>query len=314
MEAGNGTVTKEFLIVGFSEIPELQVPLFVLLLWIYLITVVGNLVVLSIIYFNPQLHKPMYYFLAQMSFLDMCSISVTLPKAMAVHLTGLKTISFTACIVQLYFFLFFVSTESALLAVMAYDRYVAICNPLHYNSIMSRKTCVKMAAISWLVGVADAVPHPLLTSRFSFCGPLLLRHFFCDLTALMKLTCSDTFLMVILTFALGAPLGIGSTLLIMTSYVLIICTILNIRSAVGRRRAFSTCSAHLTAVLLFYMTIFCSYLRPMSRYSQGEDQLYSVFYAVLIPMLNPLIYTLRNKEVKKAFEKACGKTIHFQET
>ncbi|KAJ1122064.1 hypothetical protein NDU88_000569 [Pleurodeles waltl] len=313
MEGDNRTSTTDFVILGLSDRPELQVPIFAALLVIYMITLVGNSVVLGIIYLSPQLHTPMYYFLGQMSFLDLCSISVTLPKAMTVHLNDLKTLSFGACIAQLYFFLFLVSTESVLLTAMAYDRYVAICNPLRYTTIMSKKSCAKLSAISWLIGVVDAVPHPLLTSRLSFCDSRQLRHFFCDLTALMKLTCGDSYIIVIMTFALGAPLGIGSTLLTMTSYALIISTILNIRSAAGRRQAFSTCSAHLSAVLLFYMTILCAYLRPMSMYSHGEDQLYSFFYAVMIPMLNPLIYTLRNKDVKNALRKACGKRKNIQE-
>ncbi|XP_069506039.1 olfactory receptor 5G9-like [Ambystoma mexicanum] len=301
----NHSHVTEFFIQGFSDNPNLQVPLFFVLLLVYLITVAGNSMVLSVICLDPHLHKPMYLFLLHMSFIDICFTSVTLPKAMAVHLAKQNAISIAACTSQLYFFLLFVSTEFLLLTAMAFDRYVAICNPLRYSTIMSRRMCAQLAATSWIISILDAMPHTLLISGLSFCGRQHLNHFFCDITALSKLACSDTSSMAIITFTIGVLLGISSSMMTVTSYALIIATILRIRSAAGRHLAFSTCSAHLTAVLLFYGTAFCNYLRPGAIFNSGEEKLFSLFFAALIPMLNPLIYTLRNKEVKKALQKAC---------
>ncbi|XP_078510221.1 olfactory receptor 5AR1-like [Lissotriton helveticus] len=300
MEVGNHTAVTEFLILGFSENPELQEPMAALLLLIYLISVLANSMVFCAICFDPRLHKPMYFFLLHMSVIDISLTSVTLPKAIAIHLSEKKIISLDACITQLYFFQLFVSTEFLLLTAMAYDRYAAICNPLRYTTIMSKRMCAQLATASWTIGILDAIPHSLLISKMSFCGHQNLNHFCCDVTALTKLTCSDTIGIITFSFAIGVFLGIPASMMTLTSYVFIIITILRIRSSTGRRHAFSTCSAHITAVLLYYATAFCNYLTPRSFYKNGEEKIFSLFFAAVIPMLNPLIYTLRNKEVNKA--------------
>ncbi|XP_029452797.1 olfactory receptor 1C1-like [Rhinatrema bivittatum] len=245
----------------------------------------------------------MYFFLTNLSFLDICNTSATLSTLLDSLLTGETRISFSLCIAQLYFFISFTSIEFFLLAVMAYDRYVAICDPLQYVLIMNRRTCALLASASWITGFMDSVPHMFLTSQFSFCKGNEINHFFCDFTALMKLSCSDILNIEIVLFTEGVLLAVIPTVLTLTSYVYIITSILKIRSAQGRRKAFSTCSSHLTVVILFYGTLIFVYMRPASMYSPDQDKLFSLLYTALIPMLNPIIYSLRNEEVKKALTK-----------
>ncbi|XP_030050890.1 olfactory receptor 1G1-like [Microcaecilia unicolor] len=245
----------------------------------------------------------MYFFLSNLSFLDICNTSVTLSTLLHSLMTGEILISFSVCIAQLYVFCSLTSTELFLLTAMAYDRYVAICNPLRYVLIMNRRVCVLLASVSWILGFMDMVPHTFLISQFSFCEGNEINHFFCDATPLMKLSCSDLISIEIVIFIVGPFAIVIPFGLTLTSYMYIISRILKIHSANGRRKTFSTCSSHLTIVILFYGTIICVYMRPASMYSPDEDKLFSLLYTALIPMLNPIIYSLRNEDIKKSLTK-----------
>ncbi|XP_030050889.1 olfactory receptor 1G1-like [Microcaecilia unicolor] len=252
---------------------------------------------------DTHLKKPMYFFLGNLSFLDICNTSVTLSTLLHTLIIGETLISFPLCIAQLYFFISFTGTEFFLLTAMAYDRYVAICNPLHYVLIMNRRNCVLLASASWIFGFIDMLPHTFLISQLSFCEGNKIDHFFCDALPLMKLSCSDLINIEIVIFIVGPFVVVIPFGLTLTSYMYIISRILKIHSANGRRKTFSTCSSHLTIVILFYGTIICVYMRPASMYSPDEDKLFSLLYTALIPMLNPIIYSLRNEDIKKSLTK-----------
>ncbi|XP_029435541.1 olfactory receptor 5V1-like [Rhinatrema bivittatum] len=245
----------------------------------------------------------MYFFLGNLSFLDLCITSVTLSALRDNLFTGNTLISFSVCIVHVYFLLSFLGTEFFLLTAMGFDRYVAICDPLRYDLIMNRAVCVLLASASWTSAFVFTVPQTVLTSQFSFCGHKEIDHYFCDLTALMKLSCSSRHNIEIVIFTEGVFLAVIPFVLTLVSYVCIISSILKIRSVKGRRKAFSTCSSHLTVLILFYGTLICVYLRPASTYSPGQGKLFSLLYTAVIPMLNPIIYSLRNQEVKNALKK-----------
>ncbi|XP_014435774.1 olfactory receptor 5AR1-like [Pelodiscus sinensis] len=309
MEEGNHSVVTEFILSGLTDRPELQVPLFVLFLLIYVITLVGNGGMALLITIDTRLHTPMYFLLRSLSFFDLCCSSVIAPKMLQIFLAERKSISRTACIVQLYFFSWFADIECLLLAVMAYDRYVAICNPLFYTVAMSRQQCNQLVAGVCAAGLADAMIHTCCTFRLSFCCSNIINHFFCELPPLLALSCSDTLINEIVLIASICFTLVISIVIILLSYVYIISTILRIRSAEGRRKAFSTCTCHLTAVILFYGSQLFIYLRPPSSNSMETDKVASVFYTLVIPMLNPIIYSLRNTEVKDALRKAIYKPL-----
>ncbi|KAG8435522.1 hypothetical protein GDO86_013453 [Hymenochirus boettgeri] len=245
----------------------------------------------------------MYMFLRNLSFLDISYSTTVFPKLLHMVYTQQKTISFTGCIIQLYFFMVCACTEFFLLGVMAYDRYVAICHPLHYVLLMSLKQCAKLTTGVWAVGLLDPLVHTLLTANLSFCSTHHIDHFYCDLVPLLKITCSDISTIHILNYINASTLGVGTFSLTSVSYVYIIRTILKIRSSQGRQKAFSTCTSHLTCVTLFYGTVFGSYLKPMGSYDPLQDSLFALLYIALVPMLNPIIYTLKNKEFKDNFKK-----------
>ncbi|XP_053305925.1 olfactory receptor 1019-like [Spea bombifrons] len=291
-----------FIIQGFSNVPELQSPLFVLFLMIYLMILLGNLTIFTVILLNSHLHTPMYIFLLNLSFIDMCFTSTILPNLLHVLFTQHKYISFSGCMVQMYFFVSLACTEYFLLTAMAYDRYLAICHPLHYVLFMSLKNCGFFIAAAWTVGFLDPTGHVVLLAKLSFCGSHVIDHFFCDVSPLLKLSCSDTFSAELMIYIEGVLVTFNSFMLTVTSYFFIISTILKMSSE-DRRKAFSTCGSHMTCVVIFYGTIFCLYVRPTSSYSPERDKFFSLFYIVLIPMLNPIIYTLKNKEFKRAFIK-----------
>ncbi|KAM9121274.1 olfactory receptor 5V1-like [Pangshura tecta] len=303
----NQTTVTEFILLGLSNDSNLQIPLFLVFLVIYLITLVGNILIMLVIKVDPQLHTPMYFFLSNLSFLDVCYSSVTVPKMLENFLAEQKTISVSGCIAQIFFFIFMVGTEIFLLSVMAYDRYAAICNPLIYSTTMSHKVCVKMVLGAWISGFLDSLVNTLYLTDLTFCSPHEINHFSCELPLLLQLSCTNTFAneMVILCFSM--TLGFASLLLILTSYICILSTILGIRTSEGRRRAFSTCASHITIVLLFCGTAFIRYMRPASGYSFALDKLVSVQYSILTPMLNPIIYSLKNKDVKLALRKLLGR-------
>ncbi|XP_030042681.1 olfactory receptor 1019-like [Microcaecilia unicolor] len=303
MEEENITTVTEFIILGFPEFPELQIPLFLLFLLIYLIVLMGNLTIITVTCLDPRLHTPMYFFLCNLSFLDISSTSVTLPKLMDIFLRKGQHVSVKGCFTQMHFFLALASVEFFLLTVMAYDRYVAVCHPLHYAVIINVKVCVLMAAGSWVIGFLDPVIHTVLISHFSYCASNEINHFFCDLSALLTLSCSRTYTVESMSLIAAALMGLPCFTTTLTSYAYIISTILRIQSTEGRRKAFSTCSSHLTVVILFYGTIMCLYIRPTSMQSLDQNKLFAVLYNILIPMFNPVIYGLKNREVKGALRK-----------
>ncbi|XP_078510138.1 olfactory receptor 5V1-like [Lissotriton helveticus] len=307
MEAANFTSVEGFLLLLFSDHPKMQIPLFVAFVLIYTTTLIGNLLIMTIIYGTLHLHTPMYFFLTNLSFLDIIYTSIIFPQMLA-HFFEHKTyISFTECLLQVYFFMAMVTLEFILLAVMAYDRYVAICNPLRYTTIMNKDVCFRLAAGSWVLGLMDVIPHTVLISGLSFCASHEINHFFCDVTALLKLSCTSTLIIEALSYFLGATVALMSFLLIITSYISIISAILKLQSMQQRQKAFSTCSSHLTVVILFYGSVCSTYLRPSSTYSMNYNKIVSLSYITVTPLCNPIIYSLKNKEFKNAMKRKKNK-------
>lgn len=307
MDEDNCTVVTEFILVGFTYRYDLQIFLFVVFLLVYMITVTGNIGIIVVVRTDSRLHTPMYFFLSNLSFLDLCYSSVITPNMLMSFLSYRKTISYVGCFTQLYFYAVCSTAECYLLAMMAYDRYAAICNPLLYTVIMSQRLCTWMVFASYLAGFLNATIHTASGLRVLFGDSNVIDHFFCDGPPLMKLACSDTNLNQILTFAFVGFNEVTTTSIVLISYLCIFCTIFRIHSNKGRQKAFSTCTSHLTAVSLFYGTLLFMYLRPSSSYSMEEDKIVAVFYTVVIPLVNPLIYSLRNKDVKDAFRRAIEK-------
>ncbi|XP_077175090.1 olfactory receptor 5G9-like [Paroedura picta] len=298
----NHTIVYHFIFLGLVNSPELQIPLFILFLMVYLITIIGNLGMILLIRMDSRLHTPMYFFLSNLSFVDLCYSSVVTPKMLVDFVMESRTISLAGCAAQMWFFGLFVGVECYLLASMAYDRYVAISNPLLYTVVMSRKFWAQLLAGPYVVGLLNAITHTSLTFQLTFCESKI-NHFFCDIPAVISLSCSDTQLNKLVLFAMSCTLGTVSSSIVIISYIYLLGAILKIRSAEGRRKTFSTCSSHLTVVSIFFGTLFFIYVRPTSSCSVDEDKLISMFYTVVIPMLNPLIYSIRNKEVKDALRR-----------
>ncbi|XP_003423532.2 olfactory receptor 5D18-like [Loxodonta africana] len=287
-----------FTLLGFSDCPELMVPLFLVFMAIYSVTVVGNPGMIVIIRINPKLHAPMYFFLSHLSFVDFCYSSIVAPKVLVNLVVEDRTISFLGCVVQFFLFCTFVVTGSFLLAVMAYDRFVAICNPLLYTVAMSQRCCAMLVVGSYAWGIACSFVLTCSALKLSFHGFDTINHFFCEFSSLLSLSCSDTSLSQLLLFIFATFNEVSILLNILTSYVSIVVTILKMHSASGRHKAFSTCASHLTAITIFDGTILFLYCVPNTKNSRGTVKVASVFYTVVIPMLNPLIYSLRNKDVK----------------
>uniref|UniRef100_A0A8D0LM98 Olfactory receptor n=1 Tax=Sus scrofa TaxID=9823 RepID=A0A8D0LM98_PIG len=302
----NLSSVTEFILEGLTKCPELQLPLFLLFLGIYVVTVVGNLGMILLIAISSQLHTPMYYFLSHLSFIDLCYSSVITPKMLLNFLSEKNIISFLECMAQLYFFLIFVIAEGYILTIMAYDRYVAICSPLLYNIIMSHRVCSIMMAVVYSLGLFGATVHTARMSTLSFCGSHTISHYFCDILPLLSLSCSSTHINEILLFIIGGVNTLVPTLAMLISYAFILSSILRIRSSDGRSKAFGTCSSHLMAVGIFFGSITFMYFKPPSSNTMEQEKVSSVFYTTVIPMLNPLIYSLRNKDVKKALRKVVG--------
>ncbi|XP_069083508.1 olfactory receptor 8D1-like [Pleurodeles waltl] len=306
MKGSNWTLVKEFIILGITDNPELQFPLFVLFLLIYIITVVCNLSIIILIWISPQLHTPMYFLLSNLSFVDLCYSSVITPKMLDTFLLN-KTISLAGCVTQYFFFIYMGTAEIYFLTVMSYDRYVAICKPLLYPTIMTKQVCTCIVVVGSLIALLQSLIQSICILRLSFCGSNEITHFYCDVLPLLKLSCSDTSLNVALVFYDGCCIITLSVGFITSSYTCIISTILRIRSSKGRWRTFSTCSSHLASVTLLFGSLTFTYLSPSSNYSLEQDRVSSVFYTVVIPMVNPLIYSLRNKDVKDALRKVMHK-------
>uniref|UniRef100_A0A8D0L8N7 Olfactory receptor n=1 Tax=Sphenodon punctatus TaxID=8508 RepID=A0A8D0L8N7_SPHPU len=302
MYFGNQTSVTEFIILGFRNLPELQILLFVLFLVIYIVTMVGNLLVVLLVVIDEHLHTPMYFFLGNLSCLETAYSSNILPRMLASLLTEDRAISLSGCIAQLYFFGFLATTECYLLAVMSYDRYLAICKPLHYATLMSGSSCLLLVALSWISGFLVSAILIGLISQLTFCGPNHIDHFFCDFTPLTKLSCSNTQMVVQVALTLSSVDTLPPFLITLTSYVYIITSILRIPSTTGRQKAFSTCSSHLAVVACFYGSLTIVYVLPNPTKVRDPKKIFSVFYTILTPMFNPLIYTLRNREVHKALK------------
>ncbi|XP_066467536.1 olfactory receptor 5AP2-like [Tiliqua scincoides] len=307
----NHTTVTEFILLGLTDQAKLQIPLFVIFLGIYSVSLLGNLGMILLIVIDSRLHTPMYFFLCHLSFADFCYSTVITPKMLVNFLTDVNTISFQGCAVQFYFFGSFAGIEGFLLAVMAYDRYNAICNPLLYKVIMSWKLCTCLVAASFLAGFTNAAIHTYFTFHLRFCNSNIINHFFCDTPPLLALSCSDIHINLVIIFIFASFNELSCLITILLSYTYILSAILRISSSEGRRKAFSTCASHLMAVTIFFGTILFMYLRPGSSHSMDQDKIVSVFYTVVIPMLNPLIYSLRNREVKEALRKAVFRKPHI---
>ncbi|XP_053902220.1 olfactory receptor 14A16-like [Malaclemys terrapin pileata] len=302
----NRTTVTEFLLLGFSDIRELQILHFVVFLMIYLAGLLGNLLIITAVALNHYLHTPMYFFLVNLSILDLGSISVTIPKSMVNSLMNTRVISYPGCVAQIFLFMFLGSADFGILTVMAYDRYVAICQPLHYERVMNRRACVQMAASVWISGILYSALHTGNTLAISFCGGNVVDQFFCDIPQLLKLACSDSDLRETGVIVFSACLALICFVLIIVSYVQIFKTVLRIPSEQGRQKAFSTCLPHLTVVSLFVFTGIIAYLKPNSGSISRLDLMVDVFYSLIPPMLNPIIYSMRNKEIKAALRKLIG--------
>ncbi|XP_050614560.1 olfactory receptor 5B12 [Macaca thibetana thibetana] len=303
----NYTEVTEFILVGLTDDPEQQIPLFIVFLFVYLITLVGNLGMIELIILASCLHTPMYFFLTNLSLVDFGYSSAVTPKVMVGFLTGDKFILYNACATQFFFFVAFITVENSLLASMAYDRYAAVCKPLHYTTTMTTNVCACLAIGSCVCGFLNASIHTGNTFRLSFCRSNVVEHFFCDAPPLLAVSCSDNYISEMVIFFVVGFNDFFSILVILISYLFIFITILKMRSSEGHQKAFSTCASHLTAVSIFSGTGIFMYLRPSSSHFMGMDKMASVFCAIVIPMLNPLVYSLRNKEVKSAFKKTVGK-------
>ncbi|XP_019490273.1 PREDICTED: olfactory receptor 1361-like [Hipposideros armiger] len=301
MKPGNQTSSvSEFLLLGLSEQPGQQPLLFGIFLSMYLVTVVGNAVIILAIGSDPHLHTPMYFFLANFSLTDLCLSSTTVPRMLVnIHVCR-KTITYAGCLSQIHFFLWFIGLDVFLLAVMAYDRLVAICYPLHYNLVMSPRCCFLLVVMSFALAHSHSLTHTVLLAQLSFCSDNIIPHFFCELLPLLKLSCSNTYANQCVLTYWGGALTILIPSLIIISYVRIVAAIVKVPSASGKWKAFSTCSSHLSAVCLFYMSAIGVYFVPSTADSTGKDRVAAVMYAVVTPMLNPFIYSLRNRDMKRA--------------
>ncbi|XP_001375676.2 olfactory receptor 1030-like [Monodelphis domestica] len=303
MSKTNQTMVTEFILLGLTDRPELQPALFVIFLVIYLITVVGNVGMIALIRSDSKLHTPMYFFLSHLSFVDLCYSTNVTPQMLVNFLSERKTITFAGCFIQFNFFIALVIIDYYMLSVMAYDRYVAICNPLLYSSKMSKNICISLVTAPYVYGFVNGLIQTILMLHLSFCGPNEINHFYCADPPLMVLACSDTYIKETAMFVGAGSNLICSLIIILISYMFIFMAILRIRSTEGRRKAFSTCGSHLTAVTVFYGTLFCMYLNPPSETSIEQGKIVAVFYIFVSPMLNPMIYSLRNKDVKDAVKR-----------
>ncbi|NP_666823.1 olfactory receptor 968 [Mus musculus] len=303
MFQGNLSGVTEFNLAGLTDKPGLQLPLFLLFLGIYVVTVVGNLSMITLILFSSQLHTPMYYFLSSLSFIDLCQSIVIIPKMLVNFVTVQNIISYPECMTQFCIFATFTIAECHMLAVMAYDRYVAICKPLLYNAVMSYQVCSWMIFGVYIMAFVGATTQTVFMLKVHFCKANVINHYFCDLSPLLELSCSDTFINEVLALCFSVFNIFIPTLTILSSYIFIIASILRIKSTEGRSKAFSTCSSHISAVAIFFGSLAFMYLQPSSINSMDQRKVSSVFYTIVVPMLNPLIYSLRNKDVKVALNK-----------
>ncbi|XP_060100502.1 olfactory receptor 5AP2-like [Heteronotia binoei] len=306
MGVRNQTQVVEFIFLGFSTVPNSHIYLFLPFLAIYSVTVLGNLMIFTLIQLDPSLRTPMYYFLSHLSFLDICISSVTVPKILVNFLRQRQTISYNQCMAQMFFLGSFTGTEAGLLAVMAYDRYAAICKPLHYSRLMSPKVCTILALATWIGGALNSALHTALCTTLSFCGVNEIPHILCDIPPLLKIACSDVHVNEITAHITTCFVAGGPFFFILLSYSLILSSILKMHSTTGKHKAFSTCTSHLIIVIIYYGNAIVNYNHSSAGDSLETDTLVSIMYCMVSPMLNPLIYSLRNKEVKGALKKVAG--------
>ncbi|XP_073468548.1 olfactory receptor 6N1-like [Aquarana catesbeiana] len=306
--SSNATFTHvtEFIIFGFPSLQNYHILLSCVLLCIYLFTLSGNGFIFFLVIFDQQLHTPMYFFVSNLSFIDMTYTSVTIPKMLAKFLMNLDHISYTACFAQMYVFLSLAATECFLLAIMAYDRYIAICSPLHYQTIMTRQLLIILSMVAWSGGFAAPLTATLLALKLPFCGPNIIYHYYCDTPPVLQLACANTSFNVAIGSFVGAVVILVSFAVIVISYTKIILAIFRISSKGGRKKTFSTCASHFTVVSIFFLPIMFMYIRPTASYSSDVDSLVSMLYTVLTPVMNPIIYSMRNKDIKIAFQKKIG--------
>ncbi|XP_058383427.1 olfactory receptor 5B2-like [Diceros bicornis minor] len=303
----NNTAVTEFVLLRLTNAPELQIPLFTIFTLIYLINVVGNLGMILLILLDSRLHTPMYFFLSNLSLVDICYSTAVTPKVMAGFLLGDKVISYNACAAQMFFFAVSATVESYLLASVAYDRYAAVCKPLHYTTTVTTSVCTRLAIGSYICGFLNGCFYVGDIFSLSFCKSYMVHHFFCDIPAVMALSCSDRHISELICVVLASFNIFFALLIILISYLFVFVSILKMPSVEGYRKALSTCASHLTAVSIFYGTVIFMYSQPSSSHSMDTDKIASVFYSMVIPMLNPVVYSLRNKEVKSAFRKVVEK-------
>ncbi|XP_075403748.1 olfactory receptor 5AL1-like [Tenrec ecaudatus] len=309
MAKGNHSAVSEFILLGLTDSPELQAILFGVFLAVYLVTVVGNLGLMVLIQISPQLHTPMYFFLCHLAFVDFYGTSSVTPNTLVNFFREIKSMPFYACATQVCCFISFSVWELFLLSVMAYDRYVAICNPLLYVVLMPRKLCMQMVTSTYIYGFTVGVVQVAATFHMSFCASNLVNQFYCDDVPLIALACSETRVKELMLLIIAGFNVFCSLIIVLISYAFILFAILRSHSAGGKHKAFSTCASHLFSITIYYGTLIFMYLQPKSSHSLDKDKFASVFYAVVIPMLNPLIYSLRNREVKNALKRVMGKNV-----
>ncbi|XP_038622197.1 olfactory receptor 5K1-like [Tachyglossus aculeatus] len=313
MAEGNHTLKMDFVLSGFTDKPGLQLFLFVVFLVIYTITIMGNLGLVILIWLEPRLHTPMYFFLGNLGLMDACCSCSIIPKVLMNIASGNKAISFSECKAQLYFFCLAATADCFLLAAMSYDRYVAIFNPLLYPVMMPKKLCIQMITGAFIAGNLHSIIHVGFLFRLTFCRSKMINHFFCDILPLLRLSCTDPYVNILMLFILSGSIQVFTITTVLVSYIRILFTILTIKSKEGRGRAFSTCASHFLSVSLFYGSLLFTYVWPGSMKEENKDILVAAFYTIVIPLLNPFIYSIRNKEVISVLRKIMKRKIFFQE-
>ncbi|XP_075061749.1 olfactory receptor 5G3-like [Mixophyes fleayi] len=310
-EVSDGNNQTEFILLGFQCTQNVRILLFILFLVIYCVTICGNLLIITLVSYNKNLHSPMYFFLTQLSMNDILVTTDVVPSMLYILINERESINFFSCFTQLYVFCASESSECFLLTVMSYDRYLAICKPLRYASIMNSAYCMKLAVITWMFSFSIILIHTVTTSMLQFCGPNIIDHFFCDLVPLLEISCSDTKIVQLELFLLSVPLDIIPCVIIIASYVNILYTILWTLSNTVRQKAFSTCSSHLSVVCIYFGTLFGVYVLPTKGQSLNISKFLSLIYTVVTPLINPIIYSLKNKDIKKALHKTINKNIFY---